>query len=177
MTQRALDIGTLMHNQTRRSSTIGDLNYPRVIDHHLLQRSIFSPCLNQTHPLNDAHPTLDSTENGVLAVQPWCRCQRDEELAPIGVRPAVSHAQHSCSGVLQGSINLVLEFVAIYRAAASTCPGGITRLNHEVWNYAMKDDVVVVPSLGEIGKVLAGFRSAVIVKLDNNGALRSHLAG
>lgn len=51
---------------------------------------------------------------------------------------------------------LVLEFVAIDGAATSTCTGGIASLKHEIWDYAMEDYVVVVPTPGKRSEIPTG---------------------
>ena len=51
---------------------------------------------------------------------------------------------------------LVLELVAIDGAATPTCAGGIASLKHEIWNYAMEDYVVVVPTPSKGSEVPTG---------------------
>ena len=52
-------------------------------------------------------------------------------------------------------MNLVLEFLAVNGGATATGPSGVTGLQHEVWNYAVEDDIVIVATLGEGGEVFA----------------------
>ena len=92
----------------------------------------------------------------MLPIQPWRRRQRNKKLTPIRVRPAVRHAQHSCPRMLETRVGLVFEFFAVDRAAPAAGAGRVARLKHEVWDYAVKEDVVVVAALGEGGEVLAG---------------------
>lgn len=63
--------------------------------------------------------------------------------------------------MLQSGIDLILEFLAEDRATATASTRGITGLEHEIWDYAVEDYVVVVAALGEGGKVLAGLRFVV----------------
>lgn len=58
--------------------------------------------------------------------------------------------------MLQQRGYLVLEFLPVYAGTAPTGTGWIAGLKHEVGNYAMEDYAVVVPTLGEGFKVLAG---------------------
>lgn len=51
---------------------------------------------------------------------------------------------------------LVGEFLAVDGGAAATGAGGVAGLDHEVGDYAVHEEVVVVAALGEGGEVLAG---------------------
>ncbi len=66
---------------------------------------------------------------------------------------------------------LVLEFVAIDGAATSTCTGGIASLEHEIWDYAMEDYVVVVPTPSKGSEIPTGlgYDSQLIVSRDTVG--------
>ena len=44
---------------------------------------------------------------------------------------------------------LVLELLAIDGAATTTCAGWIASLKHEIWDDAMEDYIIVVPTLGK----------------------------
>ena len=48
----------------------------------------------------------------MLAVQPRRRCQRDEELAAVGVRPGIGHRQDARARVLELFLDFVLELLA-----------------------------------------------------------------
>ena len=61
--------------------------------------------------------------------------------------------------MLQYRINLILKFLAIYRAATTSSARGIAGLQHEVWYHSVEDDVVVVAALGKGREVLAGLHS------------------
>lgn len=60
-------------------------------------------------------------------------------------------------------MNLIFEFLAVDGTAAATCARGIAGLQHKVWDYAVKDDVVVVASLGQLSEVLAGLWVGIVV--------------
>lgn len=66
---------------------------------------------------------------------------------------------------------LIIKFVPVDRASSSASPGWIPCLDHEVWNDAMNDDVVVVSSLRQTCEVFACLRRMVIVQLNNDGTL------
>lgn len=51
-----------------------------------------------------------------------------QELTPIGIRPAIRHAQDPRSSVFEVWMDLVLEFVAVDGAAASASAAGVACL-------------------------------------------------
>lgn len=93
--------------------------------------------------------------------------------------------------MLERWVYLVLEFVAVDRAATSPGAGGIAGLYHEVGDDTVEYYVVVVAALGKACKILAGLLAlvevdelegdrtylgrVVIVKLYDNGALFNQL--
>ena len=48
-------------------------------------------------------------EDGVLAVQMWCRSEANKELAPIGRWPFVGHADYATAVMSKGRPDLVLK--------------------------------------------------------------------
>ena len=58
--------------------------------------------------------------------------------------------------MFQARMYLVRELVAKDGAATAAGAGGVAGLEHEVWDDAVEDDIVVVAALGEGGEVLAG---------------------
>ena len=72
---------------------------------------------------------------------------------------------------------LVLEFVAIDGAATSTCTGGIASLEHEIWDYAMEDYVVVVATPGKGSEVPTGLGYNYQLNVSGEGTLggKTHL--
>ena len=115
--------------------------------------------LHKTHALNHPHSALDSAKDCVFSIQPRCWRKGDEELATVGVRPTVCHTQDPSSRMLQPSVNLVLEFLAVNRASSSAGAGRIASLDHKVGYNAVEDDVVVVASLRERGKIVTSLRT------------------
>lgn len=84
--------------ESNRLCGVDDL---RSNDLDLLQRPIVAVRLDEAHPLDKVHATLDSAKNRVFPVQPGSRRQSDEELAAVGVFAAVGHAQDSRASVLE----------------------------------------------------------------------------
>lgn len=55
------------------------------VNHQRLEWLVLLVCLDQSHPLDDAHAALDATENRVFSIQVRRRGQRDEPLAAVRV--------------------------------------------------------------------------------------------
>ena len=51
------------------------------------------------HLANNIQTLDDSSENYVLAIQPWCSLSADKELRTVRVRPSVGHGQDTGFGV------------------------------------------------------------------------------
>lgn len=66
---------------------------------------------------------------------------------------------------------LVFELLTVDGGPTSPCTGGVTGLEHEVGDYAVEEEGVVVATGGEGGEVCAGFGSVVIVEFDYYHAL------
>ena len=66
--------------------------------------------------------------------------------------------------MLQARIDLVFELFTVDRGTTSAGAGGVAGLQHEVWDYAVEDDVVVVATLGEGGEVGAGLTTSLSVR-------------
>lgn len=86
-------------------------------------------------------------EDRVLVIEMWRRTVRDEELAAIGLRTSICHGEDAWLVVLQVRTEFVFELVAW---AARACARGITALDHEIGDDAVKRDAIVVTALGEI---------------------------
>lgn len=126
----------------------------------LIHRPILRPRLNKPHPLHDPQPTLHSSENRVLPIQPRRRRQRDEELTPVGILPTIRHTQNARPGMLQSRIDLIFELLAVDGSATAAGTGRIAGLQHEIWDYTMEDNVIVVAALSEGGEVGASLETA-----------------
>lgn len=137
-----------------------------------VHRFVLCVCLDQPHSLNHPHPTLDPAEDRVFSVKPRCWRQGDEELATIGIRTAIRHAQNARAGMFQVVANLVFKLLAVDRAAAAAGAGRVAGLDHEIRDDAVEYDIVVVSSLRESRKVLAGLRKQASAG-DRRGQARS----
>ena len=131
-------------------------------DLDLVHWSVLAAGLDQTHALDDPHPTLHPAKDCVLAIQPGRRRKSDKKLTAICVGSAVRHAQNAGTGVLEVISNLVLEFLAVDGATAAASASGIAGLDHEVGDDSVEDDIVVVSSLRESRKVLAGLEKLML---------------
>lgn len=58
--------------------------------------------------------------------------------------------------MLQGRVNFVLELVAVDGSSSAAGAGWVSGLEHEVGDYAVEEEVVVVAAAGEGFEVLAG---------------------
>lgn len=58
--------------------------------------------------------------------------------------------------MFQAGMYLVFELFGVDGTAAAAGAGGVAGLEHEVGDYAVEEDVVVVAALGEGGEVFAG---------------------
>jgi predicted transcriptional regulator len=83
---------------------------------------------------------------------------RLQELGAVGARAGVGHAERALAVVPERRDELVLELAAVDGGTAAASAGGVTTLDHEALDDAVEDDVVVLASCGERGKVLAGLR-------------------
>lgn len=93
-------------------SLVLDNSGPNDLD--LIHWFILRVCLDKPHALNNPHPTLDSAEDSMLPIQPWCWGQGDEELTAVGIGSAIGHAQNPSASVFEVSMNLVFELISIY---------------------------------------------------------------
>lgn len=99
---------------------------PLPIDLHLLQ-----PPQRRIRPLNDP------PKNRILPIQMRRRAVRDEELTPVGARPAIGHADGAARVVAQSGADLVVEGRVPDGGAAFAGAGGVTGLDHEAWDGAV----------------------------------------
>jgi hypothetical protein len=72
---------------------------------------------------------------------------------------------------LQIVADLVLKLLAVDAASAAARAGRVAALDHEIFDDAVENCVVVVAARGERGEVLAGFRGVARVELYEDRAL------
>lgn len=86
----------------------------------------------------------------MLPIQVLARPQRDEELAAIGPRTCIGHAQDAQPVVRQARHNLVVKLAAPGRLAARAVTAGkVAALDHEIFDDAVEEAVVVLACVGE----------------------------
>jgi len=113
----------------------------------------------------------------VLAVQPWCRGERYEELGSVCIGTRVRHAENASARVLQGWGYFILELLAVDGRAAPSSACRVTALDHEVGYYAVEYEAVEVVPLGKGREVLASLWRIVVVEFDDNGTLIESAVG
>src|SRR5258708_1432003 len=86
----------------------------------------------------------DFAEDGVAIIEVRRGRHGDEELAAVGVWPGVGHGEFSALRVAQAGMEFVREVVT--RAAAAVALRA-SALNHEVRDYAVKNQAVVIGPL------------------------------
>jgi hypothetical protein len=121
------------------------------------------------HTLSTNHYSLtriDSSKNSVLSIQPRQWLQRHKELTPIGILARISHADHSCTSMLEILGYFVFKLSAVYAFSTPSCPRRITSLDHKVTNDPMKNCSIVVSRGGERRKVVAGPRGVLIIEFN-----------
>lgn len=89
------------------------LNDPRLQYLNLIHWSVVCTSLDQAHPLHDPQSTLDPSKYCMLAIKKWNRRKGNEPLTPVGIRPAVCHAQDTSTSMFQRRVDFVIEFVPI----------------------------------------------------------------
>lgn len=57
--------------------------------------------------------------------------------------------------MLERRVDLIFEFLAVDGCAAASGARGVARLKHEVGDYAVEENVVVVAAAGELSEVFA----------------------
>jgi hypothetical protein len=101
----------------------------------------------------------------VLAIEVRAGLERDEELRGISVWTRISHTKHTSSSMRQGWMKFVGEFLAENRDTSSSCPIGISSLNHEVLNQPMKLGILKIACLTLFYEVLTRLRDFIAVQL------------
>lgn len=133
-------------------------------NHDILNRSVTGtrPCASNL--VHDIHASDDLAKDGVLSIQVWGWCEGDEELAAVCAGSAVGHGKDALCRMNERAVNLILELAAVDGLSAAASPGGVTALNHEVWDDAVEDYAVVLASIGEACEVLACLRRKKVRK-------------
>jgi hypothetical protein len=149
-----------------------------VLDLNALFGPILLVHLDLFHVVQYLEPLDHFAEDGVLPVEVRRRGKRDEELAPIGVRALVGHADYASSMMPQGRTNLVFK-----KAVGGVVDGwgglglGVrcraTRLDHEVGNEAVEGAAIEKVGGAQSQEVLGRLGHRLAEDLDFEVAERS----
>lgn len=138
-----------------------DLDEPRQLldrlgleDNDIFQRLIARTRPHASNLLDNIHTINHLPKHSVLPIQVRCSRKRNEELATIRPRPAVSHRHNARAGMEKRVVELVFEFSAPNRLAAATGAGGVAALEHEARDDAVEDYAVILAGVGEACEVL-----------------------
>ena len=118
-------------------------------------------CAHRVHALDDL------TEDGVLAIEPGCGDESQEELAAVGARSGIGHAEEAGAVVLDTGIELPVVLIA---GAAGPGPQRTAPLRHEVADDAMEGQAIVEPQPREIERTGNVYRRHVYQQPDGDSA-------
>jgi hypothetical protein len=144
----------------------------RLVNHNGVIGTIVRIGRHHTHALHDTHSTINTTKDGMLAVQPRRRFDNDKELRPVGIGTGIRHGDDAGARVFEIAGNFVFKLALVNGFATPSRAGGIAALNHKVANDAVKYRAVVVAGVGERGNIVAGARSVLVIQFDAKGSLR-----
>lgn len=92
----------------------------------------------------------------MLSIEMRRRPQRNEELRSIRIGTRIRHGERSFALVLEGGHEFVFEFRPVDATAAAAGARRVAALDHEAFDDAVEDYVVVFAGVGEGGEVFAG---------------------
>jgi len=122
-----------------------------------------------------------SAENCVFSIQVRRRRVRDVELAAVGARSLVGHAQDTACVVSQRDLDLILEHLAVDRVAFFCATRRRrARLNHEVGNAPVEGRAIVTAARAQSEKVVGRLRARLAKQLQLDvagGGLECHRHG
>lgn len=136
-------------------------------------RSVFLVHRHLFHRLEGRVCTLQHpTENSIRSIEMRCRRVGDEELAPIGVLPSISHTHEPSRVMAQCRSNLVLEIPSIDRLPTLALPGWVTALHDEAGDVAMECGPIVIVGSAQGEEILGGLRDGFAKDLELDVAER-----
>ena len=89
-------------------------------------------------------------EDRVFSVKVRGRHVGDEKLAAIGAGACIGHGENTGAVVLESALHFIFEAVS---GTAAACSGGIAALDHELLDHAVKSNVVVEATFGEVQEI------------------------
>lgn len=124
------------------------------VEPDLGERAVGGPCGRLLHEVEHLEAMDDLGEDGVVAVEVGLLGVGDEELAAVGVGPAVGHGHDPPGGVLERLAELVGELAAPDGGAALAGARGVAALDHEPLDVAVEHRAVVVAARAQRQEVL-----------------------
>lgn len=115
----------------------------------------FSRVIFSSNFIQNIKAVSDLAKYRVAVVEERSGCGGDKELGSVGSWAGVCHGEDAGAAVAKIGVEFVSEFVA---GATSAGLGGVAALEHEVLDYAVEGDAVVVAALGEVEEIGAGER-------------------
>ena len=116
---------------------------------------------------NDFHAFDDFAEYGMMAVEPRCFVEGDEELRAACVGACVCHGEDAFGRMAKAFAEFIGDGVA---RAARAVAVRVAALDHESVDDAMEDEAVVEAVVGEVDEVLCCFRGFVTIEFDGKGS-------
>src|SRR5712691_12220157 len=138
----SLGVLTAWSNQLGSAITVLDRDR---VDGHVFHRPVLAARLDPADQVNHVGALDDLAEDGVLAVQPGRRHDRDEELRAVGAGSGVRHGQQVRPVERKVWMDFVGELVAGSAAAGSE---RVAALDHEVGDDPGEHGPVVQPGGG-----------------------------
>lgn len=124
------------------------------VEPDLGEGAVAGPRLRLLHEVEHLESMDDLGEHGVVAVEVRLLGVGDEELAPVGVGPAVRHRHHPAGVVLERLPELVGELLPPDRGAPLPRARRVAALDHEPLDVAVEDGAVVVAARAQRQEVL-----------------------
>src|SRR5580704_9665444 len=159
-------------NAPPNRATLLPLNLHR-IDPHFLNGPVLRAARDLGNLLHYIIALDHLAEDAVLVVEPRRGGDGDKELAAVGAGAGIGHGEQAVLRMSEVLMEFVAEFVA---GAAAASAFGVAALDHEIWNYAVKDRAVVerlagLSPLSKRDEVLHGKWRLVGEKLDLEASL------
>lgn len=67
----------------------------------------------------------------------------------IRIGSRIRHGQYPSPHKSQFGMYLIRKFLSVDTSSSTSCTRRVTSLDHESWDYTMKDDSVVITPLGQ----------------------------